>query len=148
LECLTSGLLGQQRKVTSVWSRTLAGLRDIGTAALGAAGNWRSGGTVVISDSAQKASGSISELVGGKKQSNEFVEVSAGTNGYVLVTDLPKEESPVINSNTNTVTGLTDDELADLFSSGSTEKLQAAMPRMTPEFQRLAEQTLESLENK
>jgi hypothetical protein len=143
-----SGLLGQQRKVTSVWSRTLAGLRDIGTAALGAAGNWRSGGTVVISDSAQKASGSISELVGGKKQSNEFVEVSAGTNGYVLVTDLPKEESPVINSNTNTVTGLTDDELADLFSSGSTEKLQAAMPRMTPEFQRLAEQTLESLENK
>lgn len=141
-----SGLLGQQRKVSSVWSRTLAGLRDIGTAALGAVGNWRSGGTVVISDSAQKASGSMSELITGKKQPNEFVEVPAGTSGYVLVTDLPKEESPIISTNSNTVTGLTDDELADLFRSGSTEKLQAAMPRMTPDLRQLAEQTLESLE--
>lgn len=38
-----SGVIGKRRKVKGAWSRTLAGLREAGTTALGALGNWRSG---------------------------------------------------------------------------------------------------------
>ena len=143
--------------------RALAGLRDAGTAALGALGNLRSGGTVVISDSTQKASGvltgQISDLVGSKQKTDEFVEITAGTNGFVLVTNLPGEDSNKtiastsrtsgsgMASNAATLSGLTDEELADLFSGASPEKLRAAMPRMTPEFRRLAEQALAALKS-
>ena len=158
-----SGMSGRRRKISSAWSRALVGLRDAGTAALGALGNLRSGGTVVISDSTQKASGvltgQISDLVGSKQKTDEFVEITAGTNGFVLVTNLPGEDSnktiasPTrtsgsgMASNAATLSGLTDEELADLFSGASSEKLRAAMPRMTPEFRRLAEQALAALKS-
>jgi hypothetical protein len=158
-----SGMSGRRRKISSVWSRALAGLRDAGTAALGALGNLRSGGTVDISDSTQKASGvltgQISDLAGSKQKTDEFVEIAAGTNGFVLVTNLPGEDSKKtiasptrtggsgMAGNSATLSGLTDEELADLFSGASPDKLRAAMPRMTPEFRRLAEQALASLKS-
>jgi hypothetical protein len=158
-----SGMSGRRRKISSAWSRALTGLREAGTAALSTLGNLRSGGTVVISDSTQKASGvltgQISDLVGNKQKSDEFVEITAGTNGFVLVTNLPGEDSSKtiastsrtagsgMESNAATLSGLTDEELADLFSSASPEKLRAAMPRMTPEFRRLAEQALAALKS-
>ena len=158
-----SGMSGRRRKISSAWSRALTGLREAGTAALGALGNMRSGGTVVISDSTQKASGvltgQISDLVGSKQKTDEFVEITAGTNGFVLVTNLPGEDSNKtiastsriagsgMESNAATLSGLTDEELADLFSGASPEKLRAALPRMTPEFRRLAEQALAALKS-
>ena len=149
-----SGVVGKRRKVEGAWSRVLGGMREAGTTALGALGNWRSGaggGTVIISDSTRRASGSITEelsgLTGGRNDSGAFVEIAAGTNAYVLITDLPDEAS---NSNFalngKSATGLSDDELAELFSEGSPEKIRAAFPRMTPQFRRLAEQTLAAIE--
>ena len=148
-----SGVLGKRRKVNGAWSRTLAGLREAGTTALGALGNLRSGsGTVILSDSTRRASGAISEelsgLTGGQSNRGEFVEITAGTNAYVLITDLPDEISslPVaLRQNQKSATGLSDDELADLFSEGSTEKIRAALPRMSPRFRKLAEQTLAAM---
>lgn len=152
-----SGMPGNRRKISSTWSRVFAGLREAGTTALGALGNWRSGGTVIISDSAQKVSGTLSDqmsgLVGGNRDRDSFIEIAAGTNGFVLVTDLPEEQafarsvaSPI--DNTKTASGLTDEELADLFSGATPEKLRAAMPRMTPAFRTLAEQALTGLESR
>lgn len=147
-----SGILGKRRKVKGAWSRVLGGLREAGTTALGALGNLRSGGgTVIISDSTRKASGAISEelsgLTGGRNDSNEFVEITAGTNAYVLITDLPDElsNSNSLARNSKSATGLSDEELADLFSEGLAEKIRAALPRMTPQFRRLAEQTLAAM---
>lgn len=146
-----SGVSGRRRKVKSSWSRALAGLRDAGAVALGAIGNNRSGGTVVISDSATRASGAISEelsaLVGGSRKADEFVEIVAGTNAYILVTDLPDEISSVdtLAQNSKSATGLAENELADLISEGSPEKLRAALPRMTPNFRRLAETALAAM---
>ena len=57
--------------------------------------------------------------------------------GHLMV--VPYKEVPDLN-------GLTDEELADLFSNGSPERLRAAIPRMTPEFRKLAEQALSALE--
>ena len=143
-----SGVIGRRRKVKGAWSRVLGGLRDAGAMALGTISGRRSGGTVIISDSASKASGTLTDelsgLVGNKGKKSEFVEIPAGTHCFVQVTDLPDEVSITANysQNSTSVTGLDTDELADLISSGSPEKIRAAIPRMTPKFRRLAEKVI------
>jgi hypothetical protein len=143
-----SGIVGRRRQVKSAWSRVFGGLREAGSVALGAIGNRRSGGTVIISDSTSKASGvltdELSGLIGNNRNPNEFVEISAGTTGFVLVTDLPDEISDAerLGQNSKTATGLSESELADLFSEGSKEKIRAALPRMTPAFRQLSEKVL------
>lgn len=148
-----SGVTGRRRKIKGAWSRVLAGLRDAGAMTLNAIGSRRSGGTVVISDSASRASGVLSQelsgIVGGNNgKSDEFVEIAAGTNCYVLVTDLPDEISDEsrLAQNKQSATGLSDDELANLFSEGSPAKIRAALPKMTPQFRRLAEQALAAMD--
>ncbi len=144
-----SGVPGRRRQVKGNWSRVLGGLRDAGAIALGAIGNRRSGGgTVVISDSTKQASGvltdELSGLVGNNRNANEFVEISAGTTGFVLITDLPDEISDAerLGQNSKTATGLPESELAELFTEGNREKIRAALPRMTPQFRQLAEKVL------
>lgn len=147
-----SGVAGRRRKVKGAWSRVLAGLRDAGAMTLQTLGNRSSGGTVVISDSTTRASGVLSQelsgiIKGSNGKSDEFVEIAAGTNAYILVTDLPDEVSDEsrLAQNKQSATGLFDDELANLFSEGSTTKIRAALPRMTPQFRRLAEQALAAM---
>jgi hypothetical protein len=141
-----SGVAGRKRQIKSTWSRVLKGLRETGAAALGAIGNARSGGTVVISDGASKASGvltnELSGLIGNNRDRSEFVEISAGTTAFVLVTDLPAEISDAeyrAGQNTKGATGLTDTESANLLSFGDKEKIRAALPLMTPRFRVSAE---------
>jgi hypothetical protein len=147
-----SGMPGRQRSMTGTWSRVLAGLRDTGRSVIGAIGNARSGGTIVISDQARAATGALSgqaaELIGGRRGSDEFVELAAGTTGYVLATGIPESSTvrmgepriptAVTGNDGPSISGLTDGELAKLFTGGSLEELRSAMPRMTPEFRRLA----------
>lgn len=145
-----SGVVGRRRQVKGVWSRVFGGLREAGSVALGAINGRRSGGTIVISEGAGKASGVLSdELSGliGNRSSGEFVEV-AGTTGFVLVTDLPDEvsTSDALAKNSKAATGLSENELAELFSSGSKEKICAALPRMTPAFRKLAESALSAMD--
>lgn len=159
-----SGVGGRRRTVKSGWTRVFGGLREAGGAALGAIGNIRSGGTVVISDSGGRAanllSGELSGLVRGK-ESNEFVEVAAGTNAYVLVTDLPGEVEGVdrlsknalssgtnLNETASRTTGLSETELVELLTEGSPEKIRRALPRMSNEFKSIAEQALAAMQNK
>lgn len=139
-----SGVNGRKRQIKSTWSRIFGGLRDAGAVALGAIGNGRSGGTVVISDSTKQVSDELSGLIGNNRNQTEFVEITAGTTAFVLVTDLPDEISDAerLGQNSKTVTGLTETELADLFSEGNKEKIRAALPRMTPQFRVLAEKYL------
>jgi hypothetical protein len=61
-----------------------------------------------------------------------------------MITDLPKEAQgieadPLADGNGE---ALTDEELAELLSSESPEKIRAALPRMTPELKRVAEAVL------
>lgn len=144
-----SGVLGRKRQIKSTWSRIFGGLAQAGAVALGAIGNGRSGGTVVISDSTKQVSDELSGLIGNNRNQTEFVEITAGTTAFVLVTDLPDEISNTnaLGQNSKTATGLTESELADLFSEGSREKIRTALPRMTPQFRVLAEKYL-ALEEK
>lgn len=92
-----SGIEGKRRRLTSHWARFFNGLKDTASSVLGTVGAIRSGSTVILSEPIRKGSESMSEdlsnaLLGNGKD-NAFIEVSAGTNGYVLVTDLPDASS-------------------------------------------------------
>jgi hypothetical protein len=156
-----AGIRGRRRSLTSAWSRAFS---RIGTSAVNVAGLMLSGlgqSSVVISDVygyrvVNPVTSELSGLVGERtnQQQRGFVEVSAGTQGYVMVTDLPQEIRGVDalgelsakdlaeRSDVNGVrvsTGLSERELADLLSSGSVEQIRDALPRMTPEMKHIAE---------
>ncbi len=138
-----SGITGRKRKLASTWSRLLRGLRETGSSIIGSIGSWRSGGTVILSDSMGRAGTDISGS--SRVDSDSFVQVDAGSMGFVQITDLPSSSSlNATHPPAPSASGLTDEELADLFSEGSQDKLRAALPRMTPEFQRIAEQVIEA----
>ncbi|HMM79226.1 MAG TPA: hypothetical protein PKC65_04300 [Pyrinomonadaceae bacterium] len=88
-----SGIEGKRRRLTSQWVRFFNGLKETASSVLGSVGALRSGGTVILSEPIRRGSESMSEdlsealLKNGKEDS--FIEVSAGSSGYVLVTDLP-----------------------------------------------------------
>ncbi|HMO82472.1 MAG TPA: hypothetical protein PKD24_16985 [Pyrinomonadaceae bacterium] len=92
-----SGIEGRRRRLTSQWSRFFSSLKETASTVLGSVGAIRSGSTVVLSEPIRRGSESMSEdlsdalLKNGKD--NTFIEVSAGANGYVLVTTLPENAS-------------------------------------------------------
>lgn len=92
-----SGVEGRRRKLTSRWSRLLAGLKDTASTILGSVGGIRSGGAVILSEPIRKGSERMEEdlsdaiLRNGKEDT--FIEVAAGASGYVLVTGLPEKSS-------------------------------------------------------
>jgi hypothetical protein len=92
-----SGIEGKRRRLTSQWARFFNGLKETASSVLGSVGALRSGGTVILSEPIRRGSESMSEdisdaLISGGKE-NSFIQVSAGSNGYVLVTDLPDASS-------------------------------------------------------
>lgn len=93
-----SGIEGKRRRLTGQWSRFFNGLKDTASSVLGSFGALRSGSTVILSEPLRRGTESMSEdlsdaLLGYGKDRNTFIEVSAGANGYVLVTDLPDASS-------------------------------------------------------
>jgi cytoskeletal protein RodZ len=161
-----AGLKGKRRQLDGGWARMLG---KVGTAALNVTGalvGGRGNGTVIISDglrtrAVNPITDEISGVIGGElnqKQRRGFVEVVAGTTGYVMVTDLPSiikgtEASPDLNEETlaaitdvdaaRPATGLSERELAELLATGSPEEIRAAMPRMSPELRKIAAAVLE-----
>ena len=156
-----AGLKGKRRQLDGGWARVLG---QVGTAALNVTGalvGGRGNGTVIISDglrtrAVNPVTDEISGVIGGQidqKQRRGFVEVVAGTPGYVMVTDLPAmikgtEASPELDGDslallsdvdaTRPATGLSERELAELLANGSPEEIRAAMPRMSSEMRKIA----------
>jgi hypothetical protein len=132
------GLQGKRRQVSSRWARVL-GRVATGAVSLGQATLSRGNSTTVVLPGAVAP-----ELTPSVASRREFVEAPAGTPGFVMITDLPKEAQavaadPLAERNGET---LTDEELAEILSSDSPEKIRVAMPRMTPELRRIAEAVL------
>jgi hypothetical protein len=132
------GLQGKRRQVSSRWARVL-GRVATSAVSLGQAALSRGNSTTVV------LPGVIApELTPSVASRREFVEVPAGTPAFVMITDLPKEAlavdaDPIAEGSRE---ALTDEELAELLSSDSPEKIRAAMSRMTPELRRIAEAVL------
>jgi hypothetical protein len=161
-----AGLKGKSRQVNSRWMHVLSQLGtaalDITTAALGG----RSNGTVIISDGARSSlanpvSDELNGVVGSQSDRNRragFVEVVAGTPGYVMVTDLPaaiKGTDPNAEPDVRSLpalsdidavrpaTGISEHEFAELIANGSPQEIRAKLQRMSPEMRKIALAVLE-----
>ena len=161
-----AGLKGKSRQLDNRWTRILSQLGNaalnVTTAALGG----RSNGTVIISDGARSSvinpvSEELNAVFGGPSDRNRragFVEVVAGTPGYVMVTDLPvaiKGTEPNAELDVKSLaalsdvdavrpaTGITEREFAELIANGSPEEIKAKLNRMSPEMRKIALAVLE-----
>jgi hypothetical protein len=155
-----AGLKGKSRQVDSRWTRVLG---QVGNAALNLTGailGGRSNGTVIISDGARSPlinpiSDELNGVLGSPSNGNRrtgFVEVGAGTPGYVIVTDLPAEikttDANELSQETlatvadidsiRPATGISERELADLLANGSPDEIKARLHRMSPEMRKIA----------
>ncbi len=160
-----AGLKGKRRQLDGGWTRALGRFASSALDVTGAILSGRAGDTVVISDGLRtKAINPVTDELSGvlgseldRRQGRSFVEVTAGTSGYILVTQLPsaiegKPVTPEVNSETLAAlsdvdeprqsTGLSERELADLLANGSQDQIRAALPRMSPEMRKIAEAVL------
>ena len=160
-----AGLKGKRRQLDGGWTRALGRFASSALDVTGALLSGRGGDTVVISDGLRtKAINPVTDELSGvlgseldRRQGRSFVEVTAGTSGYILVTQLPsaiegKPATPEVNSETLAAlsdvdepresTGLSERELADLLANGSQHQIRAALPRMSPEMRKIAEAVL------
>ena len=155
------GLRGRKHNLNSGWGRAL---RIAGAGALEALSTVAAGigrrpiyvGDVYGSGAPRITSPLMQELNGiayGQGRAG-FVEVPAGTSGYILVMTSPREidgvdasANPRIDdlrrmadaNSEREATSVSEAELADLMTSGDTEAIRRALPRMTPAMRRVAE---------
>ncbi len=161
-----AGLKGKARQLDSRWTRILSQLGNAALSVTTAALGGRSNGTVIVSDGARSSvinpvSEELNGVFGGPSDLNRragFVEIVAGTPGYVMVTDLPAAikgteagaeldvQSVAALSDVDAVrpaTGISEREFAELIANGSPEEIKAKLPRMSPEMRKIALAVLE-----
>lgn len=99
-----SGIEGKRRNLTSQWFRFFQGMKETATSVLGSVGALRSRGPVILSEPIRRGSESMTEDLSGAlfkgDRENTFLEVPAGSNGYVLVTSLPETSVSTANKTT------------------------------------------------
>lgn len=161
-----AGLKGKSRQLDSRWTRILSELGNAALSVTTAALGGRSNGTVIISDGARSSlinpvSEELNGVFGGPSNRNRragFVEIVAGTPGYVMVTDLPAAikgteadaeldvQSLAGLSDVDAVrpaTGISEREFAELIANGSHDEIKAKLHRMSPEMRKIALAVLE-----
>lgn len=151
-----SGIRGKRRKLSGGWSRVLSKLGEAGLSVAGAFAGSIGRRPIVINDAFGSYGGRVAgelDVVLGRDR-NSFVEVAAGSSGYMMITELPDSVKGVdalsrlsgadVEERSNTeqprkATGISERELAELIQSGDREEIRSAMRRMTPEMRRIAE---------
>src|SRR5262249_29439012 len=140
---------GKQRRLSPVWVKVLDRAAQAGAQILVSALG-RNSSVIVATD----PYGTLRTTAGGDQpQSNRaFVEVAAGTGGFVLVTGLPgpgQPDSHLANSDSlgnGELSELSDAELAELFAEADAERIRSALPRMNPELRHVAEAAIKEIE--
>jgi len=153
-----SGIRGEFHKLSSGWSRAFARVASSAVNVAGAIAGSRIGGQpVIITDVGSRTISPVSYEVDSSllNQARGFVEVPAGTAGFVMVSTLPADvkgvdaepdrlaqSSDITAADANSSSALTQEELAQLFTSGDTTRIREALPRMSPQMRRIAESVL------
>jgi len=147
-----SGVSGTRKSVKSWGARFLSGLREAGGQAVNVlATRGGRGGTIVLGGTGG-LSGEMSSIIRGNSQENSFVVVRAGTEAYVLITDLPGEqregdanEIERLAGNDSQLSGinLTEPEMAEILISDDPNKIRAALLKMSPQVRALAIKAIE-----
>ncbi len=158
-----AGIRGKRRKMSSGWSRALSKLGEASLNIAGAFAGSIGRRPIVINDAFGSYGGRVSSELDGVligRDRNSFVEVAAGSCGYMMITELPDsvqgvdalskltgremEERSNVDQPRRT-TGISERELAELIESGEVEQIKEALPRMTPEMRRVAEVVIREL---
>jgi len=149
-----AGLRGKRRRVSPAWVKVLDRAAQSGTQILtGVLG--RNSSVIVASDpyGTYRSTGGYDQS---QLQSNRtFVEVPAGTVGFVLVTTLPEPEKAGSYlaggdraQEDHSEETVPEAELAELLAEADPEKIRVALPRMNPELRRVAQAVLKEIEPK
>jgi hypothetical protein len=154
------GIRGKRKKMSSGWSRALSKLGDASLSIAGAFAGSIGRRPIVINDAFGSYQGRVTNELDGVlvgRDRNSFVEVAAGSSGYMMISELPDsvqgvdalsklsardmdERSDV--DHPRRTTGISERELAALIESGDIEAIKHAMPRMTPEMRGIAERVI------
>ncbi len=148
-----AGLPGKRRRVSSIWGKVLDRAAQSGTQILTGVLGRQNSSVIVTADpygTYRSANGADAAQSQGQQS---FVEVAAGTVGFVLVTGLPKESNGDIylaerNNDAESTNDISDAELATLLADAKPEEIRAALPRMSPPLRRVAESVLKEVEAK
>jgi len=146
-----SGVTGTRKSVKNWGTQFLNALRETGGQVVNVlASRGGRGGTIVLGGTTG-ISGEVSSVLSGNSQADSFVVVKAGTEAYVLITDLPDEqrhENERFSGNNNQIPGfnLSESEVAEILTTDDANKLRAAFMKMSPQFRVLAIRAME--ENK
>lgn len=158
------GLRGRKRSLQSGWGRALriagAGVAEALSTVAATVGRRPVYVGDVYGYGAPRVTSPLMQELNGiayRQGRGGFVEVPAGTAGYILVMTSPREiqgvdadaNTPIEDlrrsSDANTqraATQLSEAELAELMTSDNREDIRRALPRMTPEMRRIAEAVL------
>lgn len=146
-----SGVIGTRKSVKSWGTRFLKALREAGgqTVNILSSRERRGGGTVILSGT-NGIGGEVSSVIRGNSDNDSFVEIRAGTEGYVLITDLPGED-PRKDSNgdfaetldSGSDLNLSETEIAELLTTGDANKIRASLLKLSPGLRALAIKALE-----
>jgi hypothetical protein len=152
-----AGVRGKLRKLSSSWAKVLGKLGEAGLSMAGGLAGSVGRRPVVITDAFGGVGYRVTSEFDGvfsAQDRDTFVEVSAGTSGYVMITELPEAiqgvdalakfsgrevENRADSDQRRKGTGISEHELADLIQSGDVDRIKQALPRMTVEMRRVAE---------
>ncbi|HET9712361.1 MAG TPA: hypothetical protein VFP64_10785 [Pyrinomonadaceae bacterium] len=154
------GIRGKRKKMSSGWSRALSKLGEASLSIAGAFAGSIGRRPIVINDAFGSYQGRVTNELDGVlvgRDRNSFVEVAAGSSGYMMISELPDsvqgvdalsklsardmdERSDV--DHPRRTTGISERELAELIESGDIDAIKLAMPRMTPEMRGIAERVI------
>jgi hypothetical protein len=151
-----SGIQGKQVVVDR--NRLKDTLRKVASSGLQvagmAAGALTGRGTVVVNGAGYRVLNPVTDeagrMVGGGDEKRSFVKVEAGSSGYVMVADLPKElhavdapgEDELTRAAMSMTGSLSDREVMELILFGTPEEIRAALPLMNDEQKQMALKTL------
>lgn len=145
-----SGVVGQRKSVKSWGTRFLGALREVGGQTVNVlSSRGGRGGTIVLGGTGG-IGGEVSSVIRGSTSNDSFVVVKAGTEAYVLVTDLPDEQRDDLNEKIgetqSRIAGLnlSETEVAELLTTSDANKIRAAFLKMSPNFRELAVKAMEA----
>ncbi len=91
-----SGVLGTRKSIKSWGNRFLSALREVGGNAVNVLSSRSGRGGTIVLGGTNGVGGEVSSVIRGDNQSDSFVVVKAGTEAYVLITDLSGEFKKLI----------------------------------------------------
>lgn len=147
-----AGLRGKRRRISPAWVKVLDRAAQSGTQILTGVLGRRDSSVIVATDPYGTYRSGVGYDQSQLQNNRTFVEVAAGSVGFVLVTALPEPSKTDAHlaiaslSRDDGQEGVPEAELAELLAEADAEKIRAALPRMNPELRRVAERVLKEIE--